>query len=200
MRAKTARKRTPPPASSSPAEVILSEAKNLEGAPGGAGPHGLYAVGRILGPWGIRGDVSIQVLSDNPRRFQPGSQVLLDGQAQTVERYRQASGKGVLKLSGVPDRTAAETLKGKLLEIEEADLMQLPPDIFFEHQILDLQVETTDGRPLGRVVDILKTGSNDVYVVKGDREHLIPAIGDVVKSIDIQARRMTIEAIPGLLD
>lgn len=159
-----------------------------------------FAVGRILAPWGIRGDVVIQVLSDNPDRFKPGASVLLEGQPRKVERHRTVSGKTVVKLSGIDDRNASETLKGGLLEVPEAELMALPPDTYFHHQIVGLTVVTTDGLELGRVQDILRTGSNDVYVVKGTREYLIPAIGDIVKQIDLDARQMLIDPIPGLLD
>lgn len=159
-----------------------------------------FAVGRILAPWGIRGDVVVQVLSDNPDRFKPGASVLLEGQPRKVERHRTVSGKMVVKLSGIDDRNASETLKGVLLEVPEAELMALPPDTYFHHQIVGLTVVTTDGLELGRVQDILRTGSNDVYVVKGTREYLIPAIGDIVKQIDLDARQMLIDPIPGLLD
>jgi len=158
------------------------------------------AVGRILAPWGIRGDVVIQVLSDNSDRFKPGASVVLEGQPRKVERQRTVSGKTVVKLSGVNDRNAAEALRGKPLEVPEAELMALPTDTYFQHQIIGMTAVTSDGRELGTVQEILRTGSNDVYVVKGTREYLIPAIGDVVKQIDLDARQMLIDPIPGLLD
>lgn len=110
------------------------------------------------------------------------------------------SGKTVVKLSGIDDRNQSDALRGKLLEVPEAELMALPPDTYFQHQIVGLTAITTDGRDLGAVAEVLRTGSNDVYVVKGDREYLIPAIGDVVKEVDIQGGRLVIEPIPGLLE
>jgi 16S rRNA processing protein RimM len=72
---------------------------------------------------------------------------------------------------------------------------------FFYHQIVGLSVVTTEGRALGKVEDILVTGSNDVYVVKGaGKEYLIPAISDVVKKIDLEGKTILIEAMEGLLD
>lgn len=110
------------------------------------------------------------------------------------------SGKTVVKLAGVDDRNTSETLRGKLLEVSEADLMALPPDTYFHHQIVGLSVVTTDGRELGAVAEILQTGSNDVYVVQGEREYLIPAIGDVIKEVDLATGRLVLDPIPGLLD
>ena len=110
------------------------------------------------------------------------------------------SGRPVLKLSGIDDRNESETLRGKLLEVPESELMRLPQDTYFQHQIVGLEAVTTDGRKLGTIAEILQTGSNDVYVVKGEREHLIPAIGDVVKEVDLEAGRLVVDAIPGLLD
>ena len=159
-----------------------------------------FAVGKVLSPWGIRGDVTIQVLSDNPARFRNGATVYLNHLPRTVERFRTIGGKAVVKLSGTADRNEAERLRGQFLEVPEEDLMGLPADVYFQHQILGLEVRTTDGRSLGTVAEILKTGSNDVYVVRGPREHLIPAIGDVIKEVDLQQNLLLIEPIPGLLD
>lgn len=117
-----------------------------------------------------------------------------------MERHRTVSGKTVVKLSGVDDRNASETLRGRRLEVLETDLMTLPADTYFHHQIVGLTAVTTDGRKLGPVAEVLRTGSNDVYVIKGDREYLIPAIGDVVKEVDLQEGRLVIEPIPGLLE
>jgi len=160
----------------------------------------LFAVGRVLAPWGIRGDVVIAVLSDNPDRFRTGAGVLLAGRPCTVQRHRVVAGKTVVKLSGVADRNQAEALRGSLLEVAETDLMSLPPDTYFHHQIIGLEAVTTDGRGLGPVSEVLKTGANDVYVIHGDREYLIPAIGDAVKQVDLEGGRIVIEALPGLLE
>lgn len=117
-----------------------------------------------------------------------------------MERHRTVSGKTVVKLSGVDDRNASEALRGKLLEVPEADLMALPADTYFQHQVVGLTAMTTDGTKLGAVIEVLRTRSNDVYVVRGVREYLIPAISDVIKVVDLQNGRLVIEPIPGLLE
>lgn len=160
-----------------------------------------FIVGKVLSSWGLRGDVSVEVISTNPARFRPGSRLYAHRTPLTVTRVRTVSGKVVVGFNEVRSRDEADALKGAWLEVPEADLPPLGPDQYYHHQVLGLWVATTDGRDLGRITDILVTGANDVYVVAGDgREYLIPAIGDVVKQVDLEAGVMTIEPLPGLLD
>lgn len=160
-----------------------------------------FVVGRIVAPWGIQGEVKVEVLTDNPKRFSPRSRVYLQGNPITIERTRRIGKSEVVKLAGVDTRNAAEELRGLLLEVTEADLMPLQPGEYYEHQIIGLQVLTKEGTALGEVTEVLHTGSNDVYIVRGEkREYLIPAIADVVRDIDLDQGKITIEVIPGLLE
>ena len=97
-------------------------------------------------------------------------------------------------------RDEAEGLRGKTVEVPEEEAVDLPPDHYFWHQIIGLRVLGEDGQVLGTVDDILQTGANDVYVVRRPEggELLLPAIQQVVKSVDLQAGIMTIELMPGL--
>jgi 16S rRNA processing protein RimM len=118
-------------------------------------------------------------------------------------RAAGAHGRGfvLLELDGVGDRTAAEALRGARLLVRAEDLPPAAPDEFYWHEVVGCRVETTAGRALGIVEEVLATGLNDVWVVRdGEREHLIPVIADVVRSIDTGARRIVIEPLPGLLD
>ena len=160
-----------------------------------------FVVGRILAPWGVRGEVKIEVLTDYPERFAPRARVFMKGQALEVERSRRVAKHAILKLAGVDTRNDAEALRNQLLEVPESELMPLQPGEYFEHQIIGLQVYTTEDVYLGRVEEILRTGSNDVYLVReGKKERLIPAIAEVVRAIDVPGGRMTIEPLPGLLE
>ena len=159
-----------------------------------------FLVGRVIAPWGVQGDVTIEVLSENPDRFRAKAIVYLNRHPHTVERCRIVSKKTVLKFEGINSREDAETLRGVDLEVPESQLMALAPEQYFYHQIVGLRVVTTEGRELGAVAEVFPTGSNDVYVVRGDAEYLTPAIADVVQQIDIQKGIITIEAIPGLLE
>ena len=160
-----------------------------------------FVVGRILAPWGVRGEVKIEVLTDYPERFAPRARVFMKGQPLEVERSRRVAKHAILKLAGVDTRNDAEALRNQLLEVPESELMPLQPGEYFEHQIIGLQVYTTEDVYLGRVEEILRTGSNDVYLVReGKKERLIPAIAEVVRAIDVPGGRMTIEPLPGLLE
>lgn len=160
-----------------------------------------YAVGLVAGPLGLRGELKVEVLTDFPQRLKPGALVFLAGAPYRIERSRASGQRVILKLSGIETRDQAEALRGLYLEVPESALTPLPEGQFYQHQIIGLEVRTTGGMALGHVAEILRTGSNDVYVARREgKELLIPAIADVVKEIDVAAGRMTIVAIPGLLE
>ena len=104
-------------------------------------------------------------------------------------------------LEGVDDANAAEVLRGSVVMVVAAELPPLKEGEFYYFQLAGAEVRLTDGRRLGTIEDIMSTGAHDVWVVRdGEREVLVPVISDVVKAMDLDARRVTIEAVPGLLD
>ena len=163
-------------------------------------PPDRLAVARVLGVWGRRGHVKIESLSDIPDRFANGARFFIGEQAYVSEGSRQQGKTLIIKLQGVDNRSAAAELQGAILEAPFNEAPALPGGTYFHHQIIGLEVWTSDGRVLGKVTAIISTGSNDVYVVQGpDGEMLIPATTDVVSQVDMEAGRITVEAIPGLL-
>ena len=108
----------------------------------------------------------------------------------------------VLKLKGIDDANTAEPLRNQDLSIPLSKLAELPSGSYYQHDILGLNVLTLDGQALGQIVEIIVTGSNDVYIVKKPEgpQVLIPAIKDVIKQIDLIRRTMHIDPLPGLLD
>ena len=164
-----------------------------------AGPR--VAVGRIDGAWGLRGHVKVTPLTSNPERFRTGSTLLVEGEPRLVLDVATPKSYPCVRFDGCDTRAAAEALKGKLIEIEEADLLTLPPDEYYVHELVGLTVITTGGRELGRLHEVLRTGANDVYLVRrqGEKDTLIPAIRDVVMEVDLPAGRMVIEPLAGLL-
>ena len=161
---------------------------------------GFVVVGRILAPWGVRGEVKVEPITDFPDRFSPGEEVYVEGHLFKIEGMRCHKGKILLKLATVDDFAAAEKLRGLFLEIPETKLHPLAADEYYHFQLIGLEVRTTDGRLLGDVVDIIATGSNDVYVVRGKQgELLIPAIEDIVKSVELDRKRITVKLVAGLL-
>jgi 16S rRNA processing protein RimM len=114
-----------------------------------------------------------------------------------------AHGRGLvlLGLEEVADRTAAEALVGARVLVPAAVLPPASGDEFYWHELEGFRVETTAGRDLGTIAETFSTGVNDVWVVRGgEREHLIPVITDVVRTIERPARRVVIDPMPGLLD
>ncbi|MFQ5826544.1 MAG: ribosome maturation factor RimM [Dehalococcoidia bacterium] len=160
----------------------------------------LVTVGRVLAAFGLHGEVKVEVLTDFPQRFAPQSQVLIQGSPMTIEGSRWHKGKMLVKLAGVDNREQAEGLEGVGIEITPEQVPPLPEDHYYHFQVIGLEVLTSQGEPLGQIASVLTTGSNDVYVVNGPRgEVLIPAIEDVIMSVDIARGRMVVEPVKGLL-
>ena len=158
-------------------------------------------VGRIRSAWGVRGDVSVEVLSDSPHRFAQGSLLRLKGKPTRVQRSRKGRRGLLVKLDAADDRTQAEALRGEELTVLPEQVEPLPDGLYYHFQILDQQVKTRDGKLLGTVSEIISTGSNDVYVVhqEGRRDILIPALPDVVLDVDVEAKVMLVCLPDGLV-
>jgi 16S rRNA processing protein RimM len=153
----------------------------------------------VRAPRGVRGELTVDLLTDSPQRFQPGATVWAGRAAYVVRRARAHRAALLLELEGIDTREQAETLRGLLLEVPEQDLSPLREDQYYRFQILGMEVVERDGQPLGRVEEVLDTGANDVYVVRNEEgELLIPAIDAVVKEVDVAGRRMVVELMAGL--
>ena len=132
--------------------------------------------------------------------LQPDGEVYLLGQLRRIERVRWDRGRVLLRLEGLERRSDVEDTRGALLEVAEGDLVR-EPDAHLVYEIVGLEVVTEEGRSLGKVSEVLSTGANDVYVVKGPSgETLIPAIASVVQAIDVAGGMLRITNQPGLVD
>lgn len=158
-------------------------------------------IGQVLAPWGIRGKLKVGILTDFPERFSPGETIYINGKPTTIESTEWHKGNALVKVKGIETLDAAEELTGRYVEISPAQSRPLAEGQYYHYQIIGLKVVTTDGREIGTVTNVLTSTVNDIYVVKGkEGEILIPALADVIKSIDLDKRVMVIEAIPGLLE
>ena len=157
-------------------------------------------VGRVTGAWGVRGHLKVLPHTDLPERFDPGSALYLDGVPTTVTSSRANRGGYVLLLESVPDRNAAESLRGAFLTVPEEELAPLPENVFYHFQLVEMEVYADDGERLGQIAEIIETPGNDVYIVRkpGERDLLLPAIEDVILDVDAESSRMTVHLIPGL--
>ncbi len=162
-------------------------------------------IGQVVKAHGLYGEVSVKILTDFPERFDAMETVFV-GDDEGLDEYGVKSARWhkqnvLLTLEGVTTRTQAEALRGRYLKIPATEAMPLEPDTFFHHQLLGLAVETEDGRFLGRVAEIIETGANDVCVVRdAAQEILLPATTEVMPRIDIEAGRITVHVLDGLLD
>ncbi len=138
--------------------------------------------------------------TDFPSRFARGSRLRVGGEPAEIAAARPYKSGFLIRLRGVDDRNAAESLIGETLTVPERDIAPLPDGAYYHFQLIDMQVATDDGEPLGKIVEILETSANDVYVIRSEdgRELLIPAIRDVVLDVDADAKRMTVRLMPGL--
>ncbi len=162
-------------------------------------------IGQVVALFGIRGELKVRLLTDIPNRFQQLEAINVgpNHRRYLIEHVRPHKGEIiVLKLAGIDDATAAEPLRRLELCIPLSHLAKLPSDSYYQHDILGLRVYILDGRELGPIVEIIETGSNDVYVIKGQdgKQVLIPAIKSVVKQIDLIRHTMYIDPLPGLLE
>ena len=164
--------------------------------------------GRVLGAHGLDGELKIQIVSEDPYRFGRLEQVYMgleddEPEPWVLERFRLHKGNALLKLAGCNDRDAATALRGYLLQVPLADAVPLEEGEYYEYQIVGLDAWTVAGEHLGKVVEIIATGANDVYVLQGvpplPREILIPALESVVLEIDLERGRMLIALPEGLL-
>jgi 16S rRNA processing protein RimM len=160
-------------------------------------------VGRIGRPHGIRGDVSVEVRTDEPeRRFARGAVLIGDDRALTISATRWHSGRLLLSFGEVSDRTAAELLRGTLLEAE-VDPDELPTDDeeFYDRQLVGLEVRTVDGNVVGQVDSVVHHDEQDTLVVRGGAsEILVPFVNAIVPTVDLDGGFIVVADLPGLLD
>lgn len=160
-------------------------------------------VGRIGRAHGIRGELNVEIRTDEPeRRFAPGSSIICNGRTLTVASSRQHSGRLVVGFREVPDRTAAEQLHGAVLEAE-VDPSEVPedPEEFYDHQLVGLQVRTPDDAVAGTVTSVLHHSQQDTLVVDaGDREVLVPFVAALVPTVDVAEGYVRLADVLGLLD
>ena len=159
-------------------------------------------IGQIVNTHGLRGDLKVMPWCDDPAVFDELAYVIIDGVEYDIEKSRMQKNMVLLKLEGIDDINEAEKYRNKVLTVPREEMGDLPEGTYYICDLLGCVVETVDGRNLGKITDIIKTGSNDVYVVEdiGKKQVLIPVIEQVVKSVDIDEKKVLIEPLKGLID
>jgi 16S rRNA processing protein RimM len=171
------------------------------------------ALGRVVGAHGVRGQVRVRVFGDGPENLLGALHLWLADAARGAEdpapQHFEVEGGGPgrqgeirLTLAGVGDRDAAAALRGRLVLAEAEALPALPEGEFYGFELIGCRVETTGGRPVGRVREIWDAGGRDVLVVEGDdgRPRLLPTARALMPEVDLARGRITVVDLPGLLD
>jgi len=157
-------------------------------------------IARVTAPWGVRGEVKVEPMTDFSERFACGETVYLRGSSTHIEYSRHYGNSVILKLDVINSRNEAEEIRKQYLEIPYSDLHPLQEGEYYRFQLIGLKVLSTEDRLLGQVSDVIQTGSNDVYEISsGTNVFLIPATDEVVKSIDLIKGQMIVELLEGLL-
>jgi len=166
----------------------------------------LIPVGKIIGTHGIKGQLKIHSYSGNFESLSAARSVVLKSADGTLRElnlkcFNANSGKFIIGLQDFDDIDQVKPLVGNELCLKRGNLPKLSDDEYYWSDLIGLQVVTDDGMLLGAITDIFETGSSDIYVVRNDkREYLIPAIGDVIKQVDLVSGKIVITPLEGLLD
>lgn len=167
-----------------------------------------FNVGKIVNTHGIKGEVRVISISDfTEKRYQIGNQLFMfmpDSSAPielTVKAHRKHKNFDLLQFEGYDNVNQVEALKGSVLKVPESNLSELDENEFYFHEIIGCLVYTTNGEEIGKVIEILTPGANDVWVVKpkSGKEILIPYIEQIVKKVDVKEQVILIEPMEGLL-
>lgn len=164
-------------------------------------PEPSVAVGHVTKAHGIRGEVAVEVRSDNPERFIEGATLFTeDGRSLTIERAQPHGVRMLVKFSGIDDRSAGESLRGHVLVVPESWLPDLPEGEYWPFQLEGCLVLTESGRELGSVSGVIPNPANDLWVAidANGRETLVPAIRSVIVSVDVTMKRIVVRDVPGL--
>jgi 16S rRNA processing protein RimM len=162
-------------------------------------------IGKVVSTYGNKGEIKVVPLTDSTGRFKDLVNVFIrksnSREILKINSLRIKKNNIILKLKDVGSIEEAKVMVGCFLEVKRKNTVKLPKDSYFIFDIIGLEVYTNKNIFLGKVEDIITTGSNDVYIVKNrsNQEILIPAIHDVIKDIDLKKRRITINIVDGLI-
>ena len=168
-------------------------------------PKGYVLIGRIVGVHGLKGTNKFKSYAESLSVFHPGQSLLIRDNRNRetnaeLDWVKSHTRTPLISFKGVTDRERAEALIGAELFIPETDLPEVDDGTYYWFELIGIEVYTTRGDYLGRITSIFPTGSNDVYVVKDNKQEvLIPALESVVRDIDLELKRMRVDLPEGLV-
>nr|WP_253197451.1 ribosome maturation factor RimM [Clostridium algidicarnis] len=162
---------------------------------GGEYVEDYLSVGQISKPHGIKGEVKVIPLTDDIKRFRKLKKVYIDGNEKVIVWCKMQVDRVILKIEGIDTIEGAESLRNKYIQVKREEAVRLPKDSYFIADLLSCTVYDTSENKIGKVYDVIKTGSNDVYWIKDEKEILIPALKDIVLDVDIDSHKIIIRPI-----
>ncbi len=166
----------------------------------------LVAIARIVKPRGIRGEVSADVLTDFPERFEDLETVIAlfpNGERRDlkIEDFRFHQNRILLSFNKIDSIEKAEELRNAEICVPESEAVALEADEFYDWELIDCTVETVEGEKIGTVKELMRTGGTEILVVAGnEKDFLIPFAETICKEVDIENKLIKVDAPEGLLD
>lgn len=163
-------------------------------------------IGKIVNVHGVRGEIKIIPLTDDHHRYDKLEWVFVDKEGSlkkyNIESVKYTKALVILKLSGIDTVDAAEALRDCFILVDRANAVKLPEDTFFICDLIGCNVYNENGNALGQLADVLKTGSNDVYVIEAEsgKQLLLPALKSVVREVSLENKRIDVIVPKGLSD
>ena len=157
-------------------------------------------VGKIVNTHGLKGEMKVIALTDNPRRFDYLDYVIIDGKEINIENCKYQKDRVIVKLEGIDRIEDAEKMKEKFMEVERENAVELEEDCYFLSDLRECTVFDTNGKELGRIFEVIQTKNNDVYWIKKPTELLIPVLKDIVIDINMEERKITIRPVGEWMD
>ena len=152
-------------------------------------------IGKVGAPHGVKGEMKIIPMTDFPDRFEGMKHCYIGDKLTQITGVRYQKNHVLMTVEGIASRTEAAALTGTLVSVDRSEAVPLKEGEYYTADIIGLSVSDTEGNPLGTVTDVLRTGSNDVYVVSlpGRREDiLVPALKKVVLQISVEEGKMVV--------
>ncbi len=172
-----------------------------------AAPHGLVRIGYLAGAHGLKGALRLRPDDADSSILESLRRLFVANSGTPPREYRLNAAARInrttfrIMLKGIATPEAADAMRGAIVSVAAADLPALAAGEFYYFQTIGCAVTTATGERIGVVEEVFSNGANDVLVVReGGREILVPAIADVIRSLDFERRQIVIEAVPGLLD
>lgn len=155
----------------------------------------ILKVGKIVNTHGLKGEVKVIALTDDPKRYNDLEFVLIDGIERKIQGCKFQKDRVIVKIQGIDTIEEAEKYKNKYMEIPREYAVPLEEDTYYIADIIGCSVYDTLGKELGKVYDVIQTKNNDVYWIRQPKELLVPVLLDIVTDIDIENRKITIKPV-----